>query len=103
VLGNANAMATIAVKNLEAAKKFYEVMLGLEQVPAEERVLAYRSGDGMTLMRLRPPMPSIGRPRTAPVRADLRISCHAACRSKVRSRGLVIDLPPEVYGCSAST
>ena len=50
MLGNANAMATIAVKNLEAAKKFYEGTLGLEPVPAEERVLGYRSGNSRLLV-----------------------------------------------------
>jgi len=43
-------MATIAVKNLEAAKKFYEGTLGLEPVPAEERVLGYRSGNSRLLV-----------------------------------------------------
>lgn len=50
MLGNANAMATIAVKNLDAAKKFYEGTLGLEPVPAEERVLGYRSGNSRLLV-----------------------------------------------------
>jgi len=44
-------MATIAVKNLDAAKEFYEGLLGLERVPVEEeRVLAYRSGDSRVLV-----------------------------------------------------
>ena len=43
-------MATIAVKNLDAAKEFYQGLLGLEPVPVEERVLAYRSGDSRILV-----------------------------------------------------
>ena len=50
MLGNANAVATLAVKNLDAAKKFYEGVLSLERVPVEERVLTYRSGDSRILV-----------------------------------------------------
>ena len=50
MLGKKNAMATIAVKNLDAAKTFYEGVLGLEPLPVEERVLAYRSGDSRVLV-----------------------------------------------------
>jgi catechol 2,3-dioxygenase-like lactoylglutathione lyase family enzyme len=40
-----DAVATIAVKDTEAAKKFYEGKLGLKPAPTEERgVLAYESG-----------------------------------------------------------
>jgi catechol 2,3-dioxygenase-like lactoylglutathione lyase family enzyme len=50
MLGNNNVMATIAVKNLDAAKEFYEGVLGLERMPVEESVLAYRSGDSRVLV-----------------------------------------------------
>jgi catechol 2,3-dioxygenase-like lactoylglutathione lyase family enzyme len=45
MLANRNAMATIAVKDLEAAKKFYGGTLGLTPLStAEEGVLTYQSG-----------------------------------------------------------
>lgn len=37
MLGHRDAIATIAVKNVEAVKKFYEGTLGLKPVPAEEK------------------------------------------------------------------
>ena len=46
MLGNKDAVANIAVKNLEAARKFYEDTLGLKQVGAEgEEVIVFRSGN----------------------------------------------------------
>jgi catechol 2,3-dioxygenase-like lactoylglutathione lyase family enzyme len=46
MLGNRNAVATIAVKNLETARKFYEGTLGLKPVGAEgEEVIIFKSGD----------------------------------------------------------
>jgi catechol 2,3-dioxygenase-like lactoylglutathione lyase family enzyme len=50
MLKDANAMATIAVKNLDAARRFYENQLGLEVVDSREQgVLTLRSG-GSTLL-----------------------------------------------------
>jgi catechol 2,3-dioxygenase-like lactoylglutathione lyase family enzyme len=46
MLGNRNAVANIAVKNLETARKFYEGTLGLKPVGAEgEEVIIFKSGD----------------------------------------------------------
>lgn len=46
MLGNKDAAANIAVKNLEKAKNFYEDILGLAQVDAEgQEVIVYRSGN----------------------------------------------------------
>ena len=46
MLGNTNATANIAVKDLASAKKFYEGTLGLTQVHAEgEEVIVMKSGD----------------------------------------------------------
>jgi catechol 2,3-dioxygenase-like lactoylglutathione lyase family enzyme len=46
MLGNRTAVATIAVKNLETARKFYEGTLGLKPVGAEgEEVIIFKSGD----------------------------------------------------------
>jgi len=46
MLGERNAVANIAVRNLEIAKKFYEKTLGLKQVDAQEdEVVVYKSGD----------------------------------------------------------
>jgi catechol 2,3-dioxygenase-like lactoylglutathione lyase family enzyme len=45
MLGNKDAVATLAVKDLQAAKKFYEGTLGLKPVDAEgEEVIVYQSG-----------------------------------------------------------
>jgi catechol 2,3-dioxygenase-like lactoylglutathione lyase family enzyme len=46
MLGNKDAAANIAIKNLEKAKNFYEDILGLAQVDAEgQEVIVYRSGN----------------------------------------------------------
>ena len=45
MLGDKEAIATIAVKNVEAARKFYEGTLGLKPTPTQEQgVLGYKSG-----------------------------------------------------------
>jgi catechol 2,3-dioxygenase-like lactoylglutathione lyase family enzyme len=50
MLGEKNAIATIAVKDLKAAKKFYEDSLGFKPIPSSEReVLNYKSG-GSTML-----------------------------------------------------
>jgi catechol 2,3-dioxygenase-like lactoylglutathione lyase family enzyme len=46
MLGNKDAVANIAVKNLDTAKKFYEDTLGLTSVGAEDQeVIVYKSGN----------------------------------------------------------
>jgi len=51
MLGNKDAAANIAVRNLEIAKKFYEGTLGLKPVAAEgEHLIAYRSGNSTLLV-----------------------------------------------------
>jgi catechol 2,3-dioxygenase-like lactoylglutathione lyase family enzyme len=45
MLASKNAMATIPVKDLKAARTFYEGKLGLKKVLDEEGVANYRSGD----------------------------------------------------------
>jgi catechol 2,3-dioxygenase-like lactoylglutathione lyase family enzyme len=51
MLANRNAMATIAVKDLAAAKKFYEGKLGLTPLETtEEEVLTYQSGTATLLV-----------------------------------------------------
>jgi catechol 2,3-dioxygenase-like lactoylglutathione lyase family enzyme len=46
MLEHRNAIANIAVRNLPAARKFYEGTLGLEAVGTEgDELVAYRSGD----------------------------------------------------------
>ena len=46
MLGNRNAVANIAVRNLETARKFYEGTLGLKPVGFEgEEVIVFGSGD----------------------------------------------------------
>lgn len=48
MLNEANAVATIAVKNLEIARKFYQDTLGLKQVDAEgEEVIVFQSGSSL--------------------------------------------------------
>ena len=45
MLGKQDAVATVAVKNLTAAKQFYEGALGLKPIDAEgEEVVVYESG-----------------------------------------------------------
>ncbi len=45
MLGNRDAVANIAVKNLKAARKFYEDTLGLKQAGAEgEELIVFKSG-----------------------------------------------------------
>ena len=45
MLGDKDAVANIAVKNLEIAKKFYEETLGLTQIGAEgQEVIVFQSG-----------------------------------------------------------
>ena len=45
MLNHADAVANIAVKNLEAARKFYQDTLGLKQVGAEgEELIVFKSG-----------------------------------------------------------
>ena len=51
MLGDKDAIATIAIKDVNVAKKFYEGMLGLKPNPAEEPgVLSYKSGNSMVLV-----------------------------------------------------
>jgi catechol 2,3-dioxygenase-like lactoylglutathione lyase family enzyme len=46
MLGNRDAVANIAVKNLETARKFYEGTLGLKQIAAEgEELIVFKSGN----------------------------------------------------------
>ena len=46
MLGKQTAVPTVAVRNLAAAKKFYEGTLGLKQIDAEgDEVVVYESGD----------------------------------------------------------
>ena len=50
-LADKDAAANLAVKNLAAARKFYEGTLGLKQVGAEgDHLIAYRSGRSMLLV-----------------------------------------------------
>ena len=51
MLGDKDAIATIAVRNIEAAGKFYADTLGLKQVPTREsRVRSYKSGSSTVLV-----------------------------------------------------
>ncbi len=44
MLSDKDAIATVAVKNLETAKRFYEGILGLTKVMENEEVLAFKAG-----------------------------------------------------------
>jgi catechol 2,3-dioxygenase-like lactoylglutathione lyase family enzyme len=44
MLGDSDAMATIAVKDLERARKFYEGTLGLKRTGDQQGVLNFKSG-----------------------------------------------------------
>lgn len=45
MLSDKNAIATVAVKNLEAAKSFYERTLGLTKEMENDDVVAFRTGE----------------------------------------------------------
>lgn len=44
MLSDKDAVATVAVKSLESARKFYEQTLGLTKIMENEEVLAFKSG-----------------------------------------------------------
>jgi catechol 2,3-dioxygenase-like lactoylglutathione lyase family enzyme len=51
MLGNTDAMATIAVKDVKRARKFYEDVLGLKAVRSEEpHMVVYQSGKSTILV-----------------------------------------------------
>jgi catechol-2,3-dioxygenase len=51
MLGSNDVIATIAVKNIEAARTFYERTLGLTALPSPEtEVLQFKSGSAMLLV-----------------------------------------------------
>jgi catechol 2,3-dioxygenase-like lactoylglutathione lyase family enzyme len=51
MLGNRDAAANIAVKNLEKAKRFYEDILGLTQIDAEgQEAIVYKSGNSTVIV-----------------------------------------------------
>jgi len=50
MLGEMNAHATIPVSDLDEAKKFYEGVLGLEEVGEHEAGAMYRTGTGHILL-----------------------------------------------------
>jgi catechol 2,3-dioxygenase-like lactoylglutathione lyase family enzyme len=51
MLGDSEAVATIAVKDLDVAKKFYEGKLGFKPTPSpQSEVLNYRSGNSVFLV-----------------------------------------------------
>ena len=49
MLSDNNAIATVAVKNLEESKNFYERTLGLTKVMENDEVVAFKSGPSSTL------------------------------------------------------
>lgn len=50
MLGDKSAIATLAVKDMDAAKKFYEETLGLTKVKDGPGGLMYKSGDSMVFV-----------------------------------------------------
>jgi catechol 2,3-dioxygenase-like lactoylglutathione lyase family enzyme len=51
MLGDKDAIATIAVKDIKVAGKFYEGTLGLKKLPTKEpSVLSYKSGNSTVLV-----------------------------------------------------
>ncbi len=60
MLNHADAVANIAVKNLEAARKFYQDTLGLKQVGAEgEELIVFKSGSStINVYRSQSPVPT---------------------------------------------
>lgn len=51
MLSNKNALANIAVRNLEISRKFYETILGLEEIDSvREEVVVYRCGNAAIIV-----------------------------------------------------
>jgi catechol 2,3-dioxygenase-like lactoylglutathione lyase family enzyme len=51
MIGDKDAIATIAVKDIEVARKFYSDVLGLKPLPhAEPEVLNYKSGNASVIV-----------------------------------------------------
>jgi catechol 2,3-dioxygenase-like lactoylglutathione lyase family enzyme len=50
MLADKNAMATIAVKDIAASKKFYEGTLGLKPAGVDAGVVTYRSGNSTVVV-----------------------------------------------------
>ena len=50
MLSNKNALANIAVKNLEISRKFYENVLGLEEIDSVREVVVYRCGNAAIIV-----------------------------------------------------
>ena len=51
MLGNIDAMATVGVKDIKVARKFYEGTLGLQPIRSEEpSVASYKSGNATVLV-----------------------------------------------------
>jgi catechol 2,3-dioxygenase-like lactoylglutathione lyase family enzyme len=51
MLGNADAVATVAVKDLQVARRFYEGKLGLKQIDAEDsEAISYKCGKSSLLV-----------------------------------------------------
>jgi extradiol dioxygenase family protein len=50
MLGDNDAVATVPVKDLDRARRFYGETLGLEEIPGEEMVLSYRCGGSSILV-----------------------------------------------------
>lgn len=51
MLSNKNALANIAVKNLEISRRFYENILGLEEIDSVgEEVVVYRCGNAAIIV-----------------------------------------------------
>ena len=69
MLSDKDAIATVAVKNLESAKKFYEGTLGLTKVMENEEVLAFKTGES-TLFVYRSPYAGTNRATAVTFVAD---------------------------------
>ena len=50
MLGNTDATATLAVRDLKRARKFYEEVLGLKPVRTDENFVGYQSGNSTIMV-----------------------------------------------------
>jgi catechol-2,3-dioxygenase len=56
MLGDTNAVATLAVRNLETAKKFYEGTIGLKPIDSKgDELIVFKSGKCAQLETNQPP------------------------------------------------
>ena len=86
MLSNAPVAATLAVNDLERARRFYEETLGLQVDVHVAQTIRYRCGDGTGLAIFERPMTPIDRTVAAFEVADIEVEV-----AELRSRGIEVE------------